>query len=71
MSYFTSDWLHKWQTSATNRWGETVEQRRALGEYRHRTFDDNLKPLDWVNGPSPIAQRLRDQGKTQTEGFAP
>lgn len=65
------DWLTQpWHTSAVNPWGFEMEQRTLDGDrYRHRTFDDKLNPLPWIDGPHPIAQRLRDQGKDETDGF--
>jgi len=39
-------------------------------EYRHRTFDDWMRPTEWASGPHPIAQGLRDSGKTETPGFS-
>lgn len=63
-------WISEWVSTATNRWGVEVEQfDRRNGVYRHRTFDDDLYPTHWIAGPHPIAQQLRDEGKTETDGF--
>ena len=71
MSWFTlPEWIYNpWRTTASNRWGVVVEQATKDGRYRHRTFDDNLNPLPWQSGPHPIAQRLRDDDKEQTDDF--
>lgn len=63
-------WISEWVSTAANRWGVEVEQfDRRNNIYRHRTFDDNLAPTQWAHGPHPIAQKLRDEGKTETNGF--
>ena len=71
MSWFKlPEWVYNpWSTTALNRWGVEMEQRTKDGRYRHRTFDDNLNPLPWQTGPHPIAQKLRDEGKEQTDDF--
>lgn len=73
MSWLTlpQQWLQqKWGASATNRWGEVVEQFDSRhNAYRHKTFDDYLKASEWKSGPHPIAQKLRDEGKDETECF--
>ena len=63
------DYFTRWQTTATNPWGAEMEQGTAGGLFRHRSFDDDLKPTAWILGPHPIAQRLRDDGKEETDCF--
>lgn len=71
MSWFTlPEWIYNpWSTTAWNKWGMEVEQVTKDGRYRNRDFDDNLQPLPWQPGPHPIAQRLRDEGKLETDNF--
>lgn len=71
MSWFTlPEWLcNPWSTTAWNKWGMEVEQVTKDGRYRNRDFDDNLQPLPWQPGPHPIAQKLRDEGKLETDNF--
>lgn len=58
------DWPAFWTDTAFNRFGWVVEQRGINGKYRHRLFDDMLRPIGWADGPDPIAQKLRDAGLT-------
>jgi hypothetical protein len=69
MPWFNAPWLVSWKTTAWNKYGEEMEQKRAM-EYRHRTFDDWMRPTEWASGHHPIAQGLRDSGKTETPGFS-
>ena len=71
MSWFKlPEWFYSpWNPTASNRWGVVVEESTKDGRYRHRTFDDNLNPLPWQLGPHPIAQKLRDEGKMETDDF--
>ena len=63
-------WISEWVGTASNQWGVELEQfDRRNGVYRHRSFDDGLNPTQWVSGPHPIAQKLRDEGKNETDGF--
>lgn len=62
-------WPVFWHDTAYNRWGVVVEQRSDDGVYRHRVFDDYLRPIGWAFGPCQFAQRLRDEGLTETPGF--
>jgi hypothetical protein len=52
-----------------NAWGVEVEQTDGRGNYRHRTFDDNLNPTPWELGPHPICERLRAEGKEETDEY--
>ena len=65
-------WFSEWVSTGTNRWGVEVEQfDRRNNIYRHRTFDDNLRPTEWMPGQHPICEKLRAEGKTETDGFRP
>ena len=63
--------LHDWVESAVNPWQVAHEERcTKCGEYRHRFFDAiSLKPSAWEKGQHPIAQKLRDEGRTETAGY--
>lgn len=66
------NWICEWVGTASNISGIEVEQFDLRnGIYRHRTFDDNLCTTKWIPGPHPIAERLRKEGKTETDGFRP
>ena len=68
MMRWLKKWFGGWTDTATNAWGIASEQRRG-SEYRHRTIDPMGDHGPWQPGPHPIAQRLRDEGKTETDGF--
>ena len=64
------EWLYNpWRPTAWNRCCMEMEQATKDGRYRHRTLDDQLNPLPWKPGPHPIAQKLRDEGKMETDNF--
>jgi hypothetical protein len=72
MGFFTlpGSWFSEWIGTASNYSGIEVEQfcwRKQI--YRHRTFDDNLRPTEWLPGQHPIAEKLRKEGKSETDGF--
>ncbi len=62
-------WPAFWQDSAYNPWGWVMEQRSLDGRHRHMGYDDNLRPTGWVDGPHPVAQKLREEGKEKTDCF--
>lgn len=62
------EWTYLWTPSAWNMFGVVMEEKK-MGKYRHRTFDDFLNPTPWKAGQHPIAQKLRESGKAETQGF--
>lgn len=61
---------HSWQESAWNEWANPMEERCKCGARRHRkTWNDTLNDR-WIEGPHPIAQRLRTEGKSRTNDWS-
>lgn len=58
-----------WEPSAYNAMYWVMEERARDGRYRHRSIDDHCRLTPWVDGPHPIAQKLRDEGKEESPGF--
>lgn len=63
---------HRWRECAWNPYMIAAEQKCECGARRHRYPDPHL-PLGedqpWVDGPHPIAESLRAQGKVYTDNY--
>lgn len=67
LSWIKLPLFYCWTSTAWNAWGVEVEQQYSDGRFRHRTFDDWMRTTEWRAGPHPIAQKLRDEGKDETD----